>query len=274
VRPREFRALAPLQRAILADVSGRRARNARAHARVFAPPPQGDIERRWHIYAAGYLARVVEALENDYPALRRILGSGPFRSLAARYVQRFPTRSFDIGRTGERLPEFLEGDALRAELPFLADLARFEWALAEAFVSAEAEPLRWATLAASRAEAVADMTFRLRPGSAVVRSPWPLRELHGTTALADHEISVALDGRGETLLVYREGLEVRRRDLDEQDAEFLERAQTGIRLSDLAADETNAPAVVGRFRRWVEEGSFEEPEALREGGASVIEEER
>ena len=145
------------------------------------------MERRWAIYSSGYVARLVEALENDYPAIRRILGEVPFGSLTARYVRRFPPRSFDIGRAGERLSTFLEDDPLASELRFLPDLARYEWSLAEAFVSADSVPLAWSELAALGPEAVADATFRLRPGATLIRSSWPLLELWGAKDLADED---------------------------------------------------------------------------------------
>lgn len=42
---------------------------------LFRRPPEGSVSGRWDVYTSGYLARLVEALENDYPAVRRILGS-------------------------------------------------------------------------------------------------------------------------------------------------------------------------------------------------------
>jgi hypothetical protein len=222
----------------------------------------GDVERRWAIYSSGYVARLVEALENDYPAVRRILGEGPFGSLVARYLRRFPPRSFDIGRAGERLPGFLEGDPLSADLPFLPDLARFEWSLAEAFVAADSVPLAWSDVAALGPEAVADARFRLRPGATLVRSSWPLLALWAAKDLADEDVDVPLEPAPFTVLVYRDGLEVRRRLVGEADAGFLEAASTGLRLSDLlseASGTAEAAELVERFRAWVVDGLIEKP---------------
>lgn len=235
----------------------------------FLAPPAGDVERRWAIYSSGFVARLVEALENDYPAVRRILGEGPFGSLTARYVRRFPPRSFDIGRTGDRLATFLEEDPLSAELPFLPDLARYEWALAEAFVAADSEPLAWSDLAALGPEAVADATFRLRPGTTLVRSSWPLVDLWGAQDLADEDVSIPLAPAPSTVLVHRAGLEVRRRLVGEADARFLEAAAGGLGLSDLlhgASGEAEAAALVERFRVWVVNELFEKPGAAARRG--------
>ena len=237
---------------------------------TFLAPPAGDAERRFSIHASGYVARLVEALENDFPALRRILGEGPFGSLTARYVRRFPPRSHDIGRAGERLSAFLEEDPLRAELPFLPDLARYEWALAEAFVAADSEPLAWSDLAALGPEAVADATFRLRPGTTLVRSSWPLLDLWGAQDLADEDVSIPLGQPPSTVLVHRAGLDVRRRLVGEADARFLETAAGGLRLSDLlhgATGEAEAAALVERFRLWVVNELFEKPGPPRDAAS-------
>jgi hypothetical protein len=236
----------------------------------FLAPPTGGVEHRWAIYSSGYVARLVEALENDYPAVRRILGEGPFGSLTARYVRRFPPRSFDIGRAGERLATFLGEDALAAELRFLPDLARYEWSLAEAFVAADSVPLAWSELTALGPEAVADATFRLRPGTALIRSSWPLLELWGAKDLADADVSIPLEGSPCTVLVDRDGLEVRHRLVGEADARFLEAASHGLRLPALlrgAADETEAAGLVERFRLWVVSELFEKPGPSREAAS-------
>ena len=239
----------------------------------YLTPPTGDVERRWAIYSSGYVARLVEALENDYPAVRRILGEGPFRSLTARYVRRFPPRTFDIGRAGDRVAAFLEGDPLTGELPFLPHLARYEWALAEAFVAADSAPLAWSDLAALGPEAVADATFVLRPGTSLVRSPWPLLEIWGTKELADEEVSIPLEPSPSSVLVHRVGLEVTSRVVGEADARFLDEAGRGLGLSGLlrGSGEAEAAELVDRFRRWVVNGLFEKPRAAARRGVPLKE---
>ena len=250
------------QEDFLRGLRGRPVEPWTAAAGPFLAPPTGDVERRWAIYSSGCVARLVEALENGYPAIRRILGEGPFGSLTARYVRRFPPHSFDIGRAGDRLAVFLEEDPLTAGLPFLPDLARFEWSLAEAFVAADVDPLAWSELAALGPETVADATFRLRPGTTLVRSSWPLVELWGAKDLADEDVSIPLVPSPSTVLVHRVGLEVERRLVGEADARLLEAATRGLRLSDLlggASDEAEATALIESFRHWVVDGLFGKP---------------
>ena len=248
-----------VERDFLDDFAGRRPAGAADRALRFLAPPQGSLEHRWSVYAAGYVSRLVEALENDYPALRRILGEGPFGSLVGRYVAVCPPRSFDIGRAGDRLTVFLEGDPLTADMPFLPDLARLEWTLAEAFVAEDAEPLRWEDLAGVDPGGLVGLPLRLVPGTAVVRSRWPLHALWRSKDQPDHAVSVQLEAPPTRTLVWRSGLQLRCRIADEVEARLVELGIEGRNLSELEATEVEAAgadAWVARFRGLVMEGLF------------------
>jgi hypothetical protein len=249
--------LAALQAAFLGDVTGGKPRTAADRASVFVAPPGDSVEVRWNIYGGGYVARLAEAIENDFPATRRILGAPAFESLVARYLRRFPPSAFDIGRAGDRLADFLTTDPLAKDLPFLRDLALLEWRLAEAFVAENAVPLAWSTLASVDPEIVADTTFHLLPGTALIETRWPLLALRDAQSLSDGEVSIGLDERPRTVLVRRLGLEVRCREVEADDASFLELAAGGLRLAVAAGDsEDRALDLVARFRLWVAGGLF------------------
>lgn len=211
---------------------------------------------RLAVYEGGHRARLVEALANDYPALQRVLGEAAFASLTVRYERRFPSTSHDLGRLGRHLARFLEADPLTRDLPFLPDLARLEWALAEAFVAADEAPVTWAALAALGPDAVADRVLRLKAGTALVRSAWPVSEIWRLRDRTDAEVDLAVEGRPEAVVIHREGLELRIRAVSESEARLLAAAAEGVRLSDLATEDAAAPALVAAFRALVSAGIF------------------
>lgn len=211
-------ALAELQAEFLRGLR-RRGENL-AKRGAFAPPPRGDVARRWEIYRDGYVIRLAEAMRNDYPAIARILGFGPFRSLVARYLEAFPPHAPDIGQAGARLPEFLAGDALSADLPFLPDLARFEAALAAGVVAADARPVGREEIAAM-GETVFERPLGLAPGAAYIASDWPLGDLWECRDRPDDEIHVEVLGRPTKVLLHRDGLAMRWREVDAEEGAFL-----------------------------------------------------
>ncbi len=107
-----------LQRRVLSPLTSGLALDERTARVLFREPPRGTIADRWHIYAHGYFARLSEALENDYTALRRIVGRDAFDSMVRRYALAQPPRSHDLGRAGDRLSRFLENDSLSRKLRF------------------------------------------------------------------------------------------------------------------------------------------------------------
>lgn len=245
-----------LEARVLGDLLGSQPATAEDRAAIFAPPPEDTIEGRWHVYTSGYLARLVEAIENDYPAVRRILGEGPFRSLVARYVRRCPPRSYDVGRVGDRLAQFLEADALTEDLPFLPDLARLEWALAEAFVAPDEPPLGWDALKRLTPEAVADLPLALHPSASLIRSRWPILELRECHGLPDQAVAIPVVGRPVNALVYRPELEVVRRAADDAEAALLSRLGGGATLASLGEQPGAVlpDRLAEMFRGWVAEG--------------------
>jgi hypothetical protein len=144
----------------------RRPRLAPASA-VILPSKTLKPEQRVGIYADAYMARLVEALHDDFPALTRLLGHRAFHELARAYLERHPSRSWSLNPLGRKLPEFLATPVKVPKREAARALATVEVAMAESFDEAAAEPLKPADFAAlaperfagARLEFVA--TFRL-----------------------------------------------------------------------------------------------------------------
>lgn len=257
---------------MLGELLGKETFGPEARAHHIRQPPQGTVESRWHIYASGYLARIVETLEHDYPAVKRILGNFHFRALTERYLITHSPRSFDLRYAGDRLASFLEQDSLIEKLPFLPDLAKLEWLLSEAFVAKDPEPLLWSDLQTMAPQAVSELPLALNPGTAVIRSAWPIIDIRNLKDKSDDEVSLTVEGRPSIALVYRHELQARCRNLDEEDAQFIEAAAEGTSLAAIETTLANKEVdgddpiavqkLLERFRRLLDEGLF-----LKAGGS-------
>jgi len=98
---------------------------------------------RLEIYNRQYWYRVLDALADDFPALRAVVGSEAFRGLSIAYLTAHPSRSFSMRNLGSKLPEWLAANprwAGRRESLAL-DVAQIEWAFVEAFDNADRTPL-------------------------------------------------------------------------------------------------------------------------------------
>ena len=106
-----------------------------------------NSERRLEIYRHNVLTNLRGALGDIFPVVKRIVGDVFFLHAADRFILANPSRSGDLNQFGGEWPDFIAAYRHAAELPYLADEARLEWAWHECFHAAEAEPLDLARLA-------------------------------------------------------------------------------------------------------------------------------
>jgi hypothetical protein len=119
---------------------------------AFVGTPALPAAERLAIYADMYLWRQVDALREDFPKLVALLGDEGFYALADGYVRAQPSEHPSLSKLGRRVAEYLvDHPAGRVDLP---DLARLEWARAEAF---EAEDVPLAGIDSLRAVAPTDL---------------------------------------------------------------------------------------------------------------------
>lgn len=131
-------------------------------------------ERRLQVYRNNVLLSLTEALKAVYPVIERLVGDGFFRYAAGRYIPRHPSTSGNLHDFGGHFPDFLTTFEPTAELAYLPDMARLEWAYHRAFHAAEHAPLDLAALAAIPPECHGDLKFSLHPAARLLASPFPI----------------------------------------------------------------------------------------------------
>ena len=209
-------------------------RAAGATAQVGLHPQGGDPgAERLSVYSGGYLARMEEALEEAYPAVRQVTGRRGFHALAHDYAAGHPSHSYNLSRAGIHLSEFLGTHPLTSELPFLPDLARLEWAVVEAFHSFDQPPLDPARLAAIPPEGWERIRLDFQPSVRLVSSAWPILDIWEARDKPVSEVKIALAGRPQRVMVSRQALQVRCELLDERQENALAALLSGKALGAL-----------------------------------------
>ena len=99
--------------------------------------PAFSKEARLQIYHEAYRLRLIDALSNDYPALKLFLGDDKFVSMANGFISKHPSHHPSLRWFGEKLYEFLKSTNDWREKIHIAELAEFEWAQAMAFDAAD-----------------------------------------------------------------------------------------------------------------------------------------
>lgn len=91
---------------------------------------------RVEVYRHGYSARLVECLEDDYPALRHALGAAPFEQLCRAFIREHPPLSPSLNYYGAAFAAYCAERPERWSAP-AAELAELEWAVVEAIHAEE-----------------------------------------------------------------------------------------------------------------------------------------
>ena len=110
-------------------------------AELVTPSRTLTSEQRAGVYRGMYLARLGEALRNDYPVVGAYLGKEQFDRLVEGYVDEYPSRSYTLNRLGDHLPRYLAEAPGLQRRGLLVDLARFELLITEVFDEAQDDAL-------------------------------------------------------------------------------------------------------------------------------------
>jgi hypothetical protein len=102
---------------------------------------RASAQARLGLYARAYGARLRYALASNYPAVAKVLGEADFTELAEEYIAAHDSRFSSIRYYGHALAHFVASEPSYKSVPFLPDLAQWEWTMAEVFDAADADPI-------------------------------------------------------------------------------------------------------------------------------------
>lgn len=181
--------------------------------------PEQRFAQRFNILRNTVHAGRIEALRQVYPAVARFLGADYFTALAALFSSQHPPSSAVLHEYGANLAVFIEQFPPLADWPFLADVARLEWARLQAFHAADAQPLQLDGLGEEALHRLLDLRLQWHPSVTLLRSTYPLWVLWSGAELPH------ADWAGENVLVWRQGLHLMTRKVDDSSADLLEQLQ-------------------------------------------------
>ena len=211
---------------------------------------------RLAIYANAYRYRLIDALSDNYPSVHTLLGDESFYNTGINYLTDYPSQHFSIRYFGSQLETFLAEH--HQETAVLAEMARFEWALRDAFDSADhlalgldalqrIEPASWATL-----------RFTLHPSVTRLNLDWNVPQLW--SAIEDETGQIPFEQAKYPIpwLIWRKELKTYYRSLDVDEAWALDVVMQGQCFADICSgvcewvDEAYAPQrVAGFISEWL-----------------------
>jgi hypothetical protein len=184
--------------------------------------PDGEPDpKRFAVYRNNVVVRLIEALEDAFPAVHRIVGVDFFRAMARAYVMVEPPRSPIMLDYGAGFPDFIRTFESAAMLPYLEDVARIERAWTEAYHAPEASPIDPSAFSAVAPDQLPAISLGLHPSLRVVRSQFPALTIWQMNVADGVLAAIDPAAGGEDALIVRPAADVEVRLIPKGSLEFI-----------------------------------------------------
>jgi hypothetical protein len=202
--------LLELQHAVRRAIVGRDDADAATHIVADGIDPAA----RLGIYRNTFASVLVNALRSSYPVVQKLVAAECFEGAARLFIDEQPPQYANLDDYGAGFPEFLARFSAVAELVYLSDVARLEWAVNRALHAPDAtslDPVRLATLTPNEQ---AHVRFAPHPSAQLVHATHPADTIWRATLASDDAALTTIDPASGSvwLLVHRAetGVEVSR----------------------------------------------------------------
>jgi hypothetical protein len=243
---------------------------------VIAPPREADRPTMMGVYVNAYRLRLAEFLDEDFPALRVLLGDDEFEALVEAYIDENPSRLRNARWYTTRLPEFMQESENWSANALAIGLALFERALTDAYDAADAPAQSIETLAEFSPQDWPRLGFTFHPSLRLIEVAARVLDAYAAAtadeqdeeaARADEDDEGALEDRpsdaseSETIAIWRADLDPAYRQLDPDEHLALFEAMAGQSFGDicqLVAFQNEGQSATERLARflvtWFSEG--------------------
>ena len=220
---------------------------------LFLSEDKPDPGNGMKVYRSNLIFGMLQALKDTYPFCLALLGENNFNFLGREYIYGHPSTHSDLTHYGEGLGDFLSGRPEIKAWPFLADVAKLEWALDRAFYSPGESSLSMADIHDSGA------AFRLKSSVTLLESayrlfgPWEIFTNQGLQALPQNPFASG----DEALMVFAKAGEPQVMPVEFETAALVRGLAQSLTLETIAQEKIFAldPGSFSRaWRRVVENG--------------------
>jgi hypothetical protein len=162
--------LPDLQAAFAAHLTGR----DRADLAATVVGDSISAEARLRVYRHHVTYSLGTALAATFPTVQAVVGEDFFRTMARAFVATALPLQPVLAEYGADFPAFVADYGPARDLPYLADIARLDWALNAAFHSPMDRRLTAADLTEIAVEQLPSLKVTLSKGASLVRSRYPV----------------------------------------------------------------------------------------------------
>ena len=200
-------------------------------------------EKQLSIYSYAYHARLEEVLANDYPAILMAIGEDYFHQLAISYIEAHPSNFFSLRDFGAVFANFIanliQHQTSWKEMPWLYELAVFEWSLGQAFDATDDDIFTEQDMASVAPEAWPELNFKLHSSVQRLNFEWNIIEMwQALTAETPTEVSAAKD-TSYPWLIWRINLSTHFRSMEHDEQVAFDKLAQGGDFTDICESLAN-----------------------------------
>lgn len=129
------------------------------------------------IYQSSIKGALQKALREIYSVCHKLVGDDFFIMIMNGYIGHNKSHSSNLAGYGEHLPDFIAGFIPAKSLPYLADVARMEWAWHTLYEAPKSKGMDFEKLASCYSTAGEKIIFKLPPGSTLLDSAYPVHQI-------------------------------------------------------------------------------------------------
>lgn len=155
------------------------------------------------VYRHHVRTTLTEALVSTFPVVCRLVDRRFFGWLADCYVRNHPPTGPCLFEYGGDFPLYIERFPACAALPWLADVARLEWALNVAFHAPDVATIGSERLLATPTDELGALSVECEPSVTYVESSWPIDAIWRANQPGDEGTVVDLDSGSVRLQIRR-----------------------------------------------------------------------
>ena len=186
------------------------------------------------LYRNNFIISCSEALQASYPVVFKLVGEDFFNQAARLWVLAHPPQSGNIIDYGAEFPAWLAQWPPAASLPYLADVAKFEWLIEQTAVAEHViTAFPFSQLANVTTAQLPLLQFQLALQCNVYASDYPVHQIYQMVQ-QDQVEAIEMAQANYVLLHKQANFQVHLHRLSAQEYHFLNACQQGLSLTDIS----------------------------------------
>lgn len=191
-----------------------------------------SAQNHLEIYRSSIIGAKQKVLTEIFPVCHNLVGKDFFLAMANAYIAEYHSLSPDLGNYGLFFPIFVQHFPPAKKLPYLADVAKLEWAWHKIFSSADNPVLNFQNLAECFSAECGNITFSLPNDSFLIESVYPIQriwEVNQEDYRGDQTVMLTENDK-YYFLVWRDKLVMRIDELNADEWQVLSWMHTGFTI--------------------------------------------